>query len=116
MLKNYMLKTDIEKLNKIIDYCDKIDKIINSHNDSKKEYMDDYEFQLATDMCVFQIGEIANHISEEFKMKNANIPWTMIKGMRNIHAHDYEVIDREVMWNTIKNDILDLKNKLNSIK
>lgn len=39
-----MLKTDIEKLNKIIDYCDKIDKIINSHNDSKKEYMDDYEF------------------------------------------------------------------------
>ena len=38
-----------------------------------------------------------------------------IKGMRNMHAHEYDKIDRNIIWNTIDKDIEDLNNKLKKI-
>lgn len=32
--------------------------------------------------------------------------------MRNIHAHEYDKIDRNIIWNTIEKDIEELNNKL----
>ena len=35
--------------------------------------------------------------------------------MRNIHAHDYGNIDYSIVWDTLMNDIPDLKLKLAEI-
>lgn len=37
-----------------------------------------------------QIGELVGRLSEEFIGVHSEIPWHAIKGMRNLHAHDYE--------------------------
>ena len=45
-------------------------------------------------------------------MKNEDIPWRAVRGMRNLHAHDYENVDLEIVWNTLLEDIPVLKKNL----
>lgn len=110
-----MLENDKDKLNKILEYCKKIEEILSKHNNSKEEYENNFEFQLSTDMCIYQIGEISVHVSEEFKKKHLECPWAAMKAMRNIHAHDYEIVDRKIMWDTLTKDIPDLEAKIKEI-
>lgn len=63
-------------------------------------------------MCIIQIGELVNRLSDEFIEKCKQIPWYAIKGMRNLHAHDYENVDMEIVWNTLKEDIPQLKEQI----
>lgn len=66
-------------------------------------------------MCLIQIGELSNRVSDELKNAYANIPWRAIQGMRNLHAHDYENVDLDIVWNTLKYNIPELKEKLEVI-
>ena len=96
----------------MIKYCDKILYIYKNENLTKEKYMSSDIIQLAIDMCIFQLTELSIHLDDDFKLKHLDIPWAQIKGMRNIHAHEYDKIDRNLIWNTIDNDIEILKNKL----
>lgn len=96
----------------MIKYCDKILDIYKNENLTKEKYMSSDIIQLAIDMCIFQLTELSIHLDDDFKLKHLDIPWAQIKGMRNIHAHEYDKIDRNLIWNTIDNDIETLKNKL----
>lgn len=97
---------------KMLKYCDKIITIRDKEKLTKEKYMKSDIIQLAIDMCIFQLTELSVHIDDDFKIKHLDIPWAQIKGMRNIHAHEYDKIDRNIIWNTIENDMLDLKSKL----
>lgn len=65
--------------------------------------------------CIKQmeiIGEASGHVSDEIKIKFTNIEWKQIKGMRNIFVHEYFGIDSKIVWEIIKHDIPDLKDKI----
>lgn len=66
-------------------------------------------------MCIIQIGELANRLSDDMKENSKNIPWRAIRGMRNLHAHDYENVDLEIVWNTLLEDIPELKQSLQKL-
>ncbi len=51
------------------------------------------------------IGEASNNLSDEFKEKHGEIPWVLIKGMRNRLVHDYNEVDLELVWTTTQEDI-----------
>lgn len=36
-------------------------------------------------------------------------------GMCNIYAHDYDIIDNDIIWETITEEILELREKLQAI-
>lgn len=68
--------------------------------------------------CVKQmeiIGEASNHISDETKLKFTTVEWSQIIGMRNVFVHEYFGIDSNLVWEIIKNDIPDLKDKMMDI-
>lgn len=46
---------------------------------------------------------------------NNDIPWHAIKAMRNLHAHDYENVDLDIVWNTLTVEIPDLKSKFEQL-
>lgn len=58
------------------------------------------------------IGEAASHLPVEIQEKFSDLPWSMMKKMRNILAHEYFGIDLEIIWNTIQKDLPILKKKL----
>jgi uncharacterized protein with HEPN domain len=68
--------------------------------------------------CIKQmeiIGEASNHISEEIKRKFTGIEWAQIVGMRNVFVHEYFGVDTNLVWEIIKNDIPDLKEKISAV-
>jgi uncharacterized protein with HEPN domain len=51
------------------------------------------------------IGEAANQIPEEMEEKYSEIPWSLMRAMRNRIVHVYFQIDKKMMWDTIQNDL-----------
>ena len=68
--------------------------------------------------CIKQmeiIGEASNHLSEELKSTFSDVEWSQIVGMRNVFTHEYFGIDSSLVWEIIKNDIPELKGKIEFI-
>ena len=68
--------------------------------------------------CIKQmeiIGEASNNLSSELTSKFSDIKWAQIVGMRNVFAHEYFGIDSSLVWEIIKNDIPELKEKVQHI-
>ncbi len=108
---------DVNKIviQKIVDYCDKIETFIRRFGPDFEDYRKDDAFQLSCSACIIQIGELTTRLSEDFKEIHSNITWNAIKGLRNIHAHEYEHVDLEGMWNTLTQEIPELKTQLTEI-
>jgi uncharacterized protein with HEPN domain len=65
--------------------------------------------------CIKQmeiIGEASNHVSDEVKSKFSSIEWGQIVGMRNVFVHEYFGVDAIIVWDIIKKDVPDLKEKI----
>ncbi|MEA9392161.1 DUF86 domain-containing protein [Acerihabitans sp. TG2] len=66
-------------------------------------------------MNLIVIGEQASKIIAfypEFVEANNDIPWQPIKGLRNRVAHGYFDVDLGTIWNTVKDDLPLLREKL----
>lgn len=102
-------------LQKMLRYCDEIAQILKKHHFDREEFENDVEFQFASGMCIIQLGELVARLNEDFMKQYSDIPWRQIRGMRNIYAHDYDVIDNDMVWETITEEIPELKEKLQII-
>ena len=91
----------IKRCTRVIDKLTVINEEEFSLNDDIKEVV-----------CfnLFQIGELANGLSNDFIKKYNVIPWKQIVGMRNRIVHGYDTINLEIVWNTATDSIPNLKN------
>ena len=62
------------------------------------------------------IGEAANRLPDGLKKRNPDIEWVKIVGLRNRIVHGYFGIDREIIWQILKNDIPVFKSALKQIR
>lgn len=51
------------------------------------------------------IGEASNSIPSEIRVQYNELPWTEMRCLRNILAHEYFNVDLQIIWHTIKNDL-----------
>lgn len=51
------------------------------------------------------IGEAARNVPLEIQKQHPDIPWSLMIGMRNLLAHDYEIVDPATLWQTIQDDL-----------
>jgi len=58
------------------------------------------------------IGEAAKNIPPKEKLKHPDIPWQKITAMRNKLIHEYFGVDLEIIWQTIKKDVPQIKSFL----
>ena len=66
-------------------------------------------------MCIIQIGELVGRLSDDFRSAHEDIPWYEIKALRNLHAHDYENVNMELVWEAITIDVPELKKNLEAL-
>lgn len=57
-----------------------------------------YEKQYACSFCLFQIGELANKLSADFKLASSGFNWKGAYDLRNIIGHDYDGISVSSVW------------------
>lgn len=51
------------------------------------------------------IGEAASHIPEEVQSAAAEVPWHLMRAMRNRVVHVYFDIDPAILWDIVKQDL-----------
>lgn len=89
-----------------VEYLDKI---------SFDEFIQNTAIQDAVIRRIEIIGEAANRIGEQSKSKYDHLPWTEMKGMRNLLINEYDEIDLKEVWNTVKNDLPSLIKEIEKI-
>ena len=85
---------------------------------SKSAFMADRRTQQAVIMSLMTIGEVAARIvarHPEFADRHAEIPWRQMRGMRNRLVHGYFEVDLDVVWETTRTAIPELRQSLRGI-
>lgn len=62
------------------------------------------------------IGEAARRIPDSIKEKYHDIPWNRVVGLRNVIVHGYFAVDFEIIWKIIKDQLPELKRKIETIR
>lgn len=107
---------DIKALNRIIVHIENILEYVKPIH-----IIEDFTHnQLVVDAVVFnlsQIGEIAKYkLSSKIKDSAINIPWYEMYGFRNRIVHDYDQINVNVVYDTVKEDLPNLLVQLIHLK
>jgi uncharacterized protein with HEPN domain len=106
---------DIDRLNAVLRYCDKIEKVMSDYGKDIEDFLDNPRYQ---DLCSFytqQIGENTKNLSKEITKRYPEVKWDDMRATRNDVAHTYEWIDPEMIWGAITEDVPILKEACEKI-
>ena len=73
---------------------------------------------MIVEACLYNIqiiGEAVSKLPKDVKNENPQIPWVLIKGMRNRLIHDYIGTDLGLVWNIIKDELPSFEDSLQKI-
>lgn len=105
-----MLSPDLQRIKHIYDYCVEIEKTILRYGNSFEIFDADADYQRSISFSIMQIGELSGGLSDEYRKSTCNrVQWGPMKGMRNMVAHSYGSMSREIIWETAAVDIPTLK-------
>ncbi len=62
------------------------------------------------------LGEAAKAMPENIKALVPNLPWSRIAGMRDRLFHAYFVVDYNLVWDTVENELPILKERLEKLR
>jgi uncharacterized protein with HEPN domain len=79
---------------------------------SRDEFLADAKTLKAVTANLTIIGEAAGHIPNEVIQAHPEIPWALMRGMRNRIVHGYYVVDPIIVWETCQNDLAPLDDLL----
>lgn len=72
---------------------------------SKETFLQDTKLQDSVIRRIEIIGEAARRVSSSSRETLPEIPWLEMIGMRNLMIHDYDVVDIEMVWDTVQHDL-----------
>ncbi len=97
-------------LTDILDSIIKIEQYLVSITET--EFFANQEKQDAVIRRLEIIGEAVKKLPMQLRDENPEIPWKQIAGMRDVIIHEYFEVSLETVWRTLKNDLPDIKSKL----
>ena len=102
---------------KILD--DMLDSLNQISKYTKDLTFDDFEnSRMVTDATIRNLeilGEASKLLPEDLKNKYPDIPWRKIVAIRNKVIHEYGVVNLEIIWEIVRNELPTLKDKLQKI-
>jgi len=105
------------------DYGDFVQDILDSINDVEN-FIDGMEFEdfIKDKKTVYSvvraieiIGEAAKNVPEQVRKKYPDVPWKQMAGMRDKLIHEYFGVDLEILWETAKDDVPQLKTPISEV-
>ena len=106
-------RSDNSLLFDILECCERIASYIAGV--TKDAFEGNYQLQDALIRKLEVIGEATKGLSQEIIDANPNIPWSRMAGMRNRMVHQYFRVDLDVVWQTVTNDIPQLRFQIEPI-
>ena len=105
-----MLSPDLQRIKHIRDYCTEIETTVTRYGRAFAIFDSDPDYQRSVSFSILQIGELSGGLTQEYRQATADrVQWGPIKGMRNLVAHNYGSMSREIIWETATTGIPALK-------
>lgn len=105
------MRDDKERLRDILQSIEDVQTFISGITKArflKIEKTDRKTFRAVCD-CISTLGEAVKNLSPEITEKNDNIDWPGLGGMKDIVTHQYFRVKLDLVWNTITDELPDLK-------
>jgi uncharacterized protein with HEPN domain len=97
----------------LMDIMNAINKIRSYTEEMTKEaFLTDLRTQDAVIRNLEIVGEAANTIPEEFRLKIPDIEWRKIAGLRDILIHRYFGVDLDIIWDIVENKLDDVARSI----
>jgi uncharacterized protein with HEPN domain len=101
-----MSSSDVQRIRHIKTYCEDIAESIARFGNDFDLFVHDKDYFNSVSMSIMQIGELSAGLSEEFRDATYDqMQWGAIRGMRNLFAHAYVSMNKEVVWASAIRDI-----------
>jgi len=71
--------------------------------------------QLALIQLIEIVGEAASRVPNAIRVKHPTMPWQSAAGMRNKLIHGYDVVEFEIVYDTVRDDLPLLIEQLDAI-
>lgn len=81
---------------------------------SANEYLKDTKLQDAVVRRFEIIGEAAKRVQKDMRSKFTTLEWTAICGMRDVLIHQYDGVDHELVYETVREKLPELVDLLAS--
>jgi uncharacterized protein with HEPN domain len=99
------------------EYRDYLRDMLDSFNDialfidnmSFDAFNQDKKTIYAVIRCIEVIGEASKKVPRSIRDKYPAIPWIQMSGMMDKMVHGYFEVDKNILWQTVKEDIPSLK-------
>lgn len=85
-----MKYTDRQRIKRIVATTRKLLDYLEVQGITKEDILNQEPLRWTITTPLYNIGEHAYHLTDEFKEAHANIPWAKISGLRHRLVHDYE--------------------------
>jgi uncharacterized protein with HEPN domain len=92
-------------------------EVIEDYVDGKTfdDFSGDVKLQDAVMRRMEIVGEAAKNVPQEFKKEHPGMPWAEMAGMRDMLIHHYFGVSLRVVWDTAKENLPPLKEKVGKI-
>ena len=110
-----MESNDVFLLKTIILYCNDINSAVERFSLTEEIISNDKDMKALMAFFVQQIGETASKLSRKFKDTHPEIEWGAVIGFRHHIVHAYGKIVPSILWDTVRNDVPELRNVCESI-
>lgn len=97
---------------KTVARCERIEAILEEYGRDFDAFLTDVAFQDACCMNVVRIGELVGRLSDELKERWAAIPWAQIRAASDYLTRDYDAVEPEFVWETLRQDVPALRGVL----
>ena len=69
----------------------------------------------AVSRCVEIVGEASRFVPDEVTNAHSAVPWRLMRGMRNVIAHEYFGVTSETLWKTVREDLPSIIEPLRAV-
>ena len=107
-----MKYTDQQRLEKIYDNATKLHNYIIENNITKDQLLREETLQWLVTTPLYNIGEHAYNLSDEYKENHHEILWNLMAGLRHRLVHDYDGTNWNIIADVVFEDLPELITKL----
>ncbi len=104
---------DISLINDILESALRIQE--KTGNLDFTQFSSDVDIQDIVIRRFLVIGEAAGRLSLEFRRHHGKLPYNEMKAMRNVLVHEYDYISKQILWDTIQDDLPSIIKQCNKI-
>lgn len=110
-----MIKTDLYRLKRIVETGRALLTVVEEEGVTQQRLESEIRVQWMVSTPLFDLGEQANCLSEEFVNEHTEIPWSGIAGMRHRLVHDYEGANWKIVGQVIFEELEPLLGQVEEI-